>query len=103
MSQERLNQLEVKLEEHIRGCEDRFKRIDDRTEKLIASQEKLNETLGKLAEDTKGVVGLYQGAQAAVSIGVGVQRFGLWLVKWPLIGTGLYTAYTWVIEHLFKT
>jgi isoaspartyl peptidase/L-asparaginase-like protein (Ntn-hydrolase superfamily) len=100
MSEDRLNQLEVKLDTHMRDCDKRLNRIDDRAEKLIQSQERCTEALEKLTNDTSGVVELYNNAQGAVTIGIGVQKFGLWVLKWPLIGAGLYAAFDWIIKHL---
>jgi|TARA_Y100000310_G_scaffold127563_1_gene126684 ferritin-like metal-binding protein YciE len=100
MSQEKLNQLELQLDNHIKECDERFSRIDERTEKLIESQERCTVALEKLTEDTSGVVALYNNAQGAVATGISIQKFGLWLLKWPLIGAGLYAVYEWFIKHL---
>jgi len=94
--------LQTELEKHVKECQERFRRIDERIDRLIDSQERCTVALEQLAKDTHGVVELYKNAQGAMTLGVNIQRFGLWLIKWPLIGAGIYAMYKWTIEHLEK-
>ncbi len=90
------------MDRHIESCNERFEHIDIRAEKLIAAQERCTLALEKLAEDTSGLVSIYDQAQTAVKITTGVQRFGLWLIKWPLIGGGLFAAYRFFADQIIK-
>lgn len=97
-----MEELKKELHHHVAQCEMNFKRIDDRIDRLIESQERCTQALERLANETSGVIQLYRTAQSAVSLGIGAQKFGLWLVKWPIIGTGLYTIYNWLTMYLIK-
>jgi len=96
MVEERLHQLEMEFRKHKDDCDKRDARVD----KLIEAQERCTAALERLTHDTSGVVELYNNAAGAVKVGISVQKFGLWLLKWPLIGAGLYAAYQWLIAHL---
>lgn len=68
--------------------------------KLVDAQEANTKAIADLIEETAGIIELQKNFQAAAKIGNGVQRFGLWMAKWPLIGVGLYTVYEFFIGRL---
>lgn len=57
--------------------------------------------LQKLDEKVSGVVTVYERMEAAVTLGVTIQKFGLWLVRWPLIITGVLAAITYIKDRWF--
>lgn len=66
----------------------------------LAECNRLNaETIAQLREETRGIIALYNNLNGAARIGIAVQNFGVWVVKWPLIGTGIYTLYKWFTKH----
>jgi hypothetical protein len=71
-----------------------------RFQKLFDAQEKNTAAIAELIEETRDVIEIQRNFQAAARIGNGVQRFGLWMAKWPLIGVGLYTIYEFFVGRL---
>lgn len=98
-AEERLYQLIERFEQHERDekrvTSDLFKSQQANTD-AIADLAKL---LSKLIEDTSSIVRLQRDFQGAARIGNGVQGFLLWLLKWGVIGTGIATMITWLIER----
>jgi len=86
----------TELDDHKRYCEAKFAEFDARLDKLLQSQERLTNAIEKLTNDTQGVVDLYQNAQGAITIGVALQKLGIWVIKWPVVGAGMYSIYHWV-------
>lgn len=68
--------------------------------KLVDAQEANTKAIADLIEETAGIIELQKNFQAAAKIGNGVQRFGLWLAKWPLIGVGIYTIYQFLVGRI---
>lgn len=93
-------ELRKELEDHITVCNERFEYLDKRMLQLIECQEANTRAVTDLTVKSAGVIELYQNLGGAIKTGVAVQRFGIWIVKWPLVGAGLYTAYQWLIERL---
>lgn len=87
---------------HIEEYRERSRREDERFQMLLDSQERTITALNLVVEETSGLVQLSKDWQGAARIGSGIQKFGIWLLKWPLIGTGLYTGFNWIVEHLTK-
>ena len=79
---------------------ERFSEIDGRIEKLIESQERCTNAIERLTEDTEGVIELYKNAQSLITVGMAVQRLGLWIVKWPIIGAGCMAIWHWAQKHI---
>lgn len=90
------------IESQLKGVNTRIEHMDSRIDRLIDSQEKCTKALEDLATKATGAIDTYEGFQSVVKLGITVQKFGLWLSKWPVIGIGVYTIYTWVIANLPK-
>lgn len=82
---------------------------DKKFNKLFQSQQantqaisELTKSVSKLVEDTDAIVKLHKDFQGAARVGKGVQGFMLWCLKWGAIGTGVYAAATWLVEHFGK-
>lgn len=95
MSDEKLNQLETQLTNHVTFCHGQFSDLRVSFNKLIDAQEEQTRAITDLANATRGVVEVYNSVNGAITVGKQLQRFGLWLLKWPVIGYGLY--------HLLKS
>ncbi len=80
---QRLLELEKKLDAHISESHQRFG-------DLLDAQLACTKAVEDLTETTRGVVEVYNNLNGAIVVGKKVQTFGLWLLKWPVIGYGLY-------------
>lgn len=80
---QRLNELSQKLDAHISESHQRFG-------DLLDAQLECTKAVQNLTETTRGVVEVYNNLNGAIVVGKKVQTFGLWLLKWPVIGYGLY-------------
>jgi hypothetical protein len=78
--------------------EQKLTELDKRLDRLFLMQEANTKSIAMLIEETRGVIELYNNLKGATAVGISVQNFGLWLIKWPLIGMGLYTAFNWVLS-----
>lgn len=67
--------------------------IDARFDKVIETQE-------RMIKDTADIIQLHKDLQSTARLGIKIQKFGLWLVRWPVIGIGLYAIYKWVTTRL---
>lgn len=73
---------------------------DKRFGDLFELQRQNAEAITLLTKNTKDIIQLHKDLRGAVRIGTTIQHFGIWLMKWPVIGLGLYTAWNWLINHL---
>lgn len=95
MQEDRVAKLYQEFSEHL-------KKDDEQIKKLIQCQQQNAEAIAKLTAvcaDMQAVVDVYQSIIGTLKVGAAAQAFGLWLIKWPLIGAGLYAAYSWLLEH----
>lgn len=79
--------------------EKRFTHLTDLVERQAELTAKNQEQLGSLISETRDLLQLYRDFQGIGRIGSGLQRLALWLLKWPLIGAGLYSAAMAVVEY----
>lgn len=98
-SDEKLYQFRTEFRQHVNRCEERFNAGDQKFEQLITAQQRNTEAIASLIEETREVVQLHKNLQGAARIGKNAQSFLAWIVKWPLIGAGLYAMFNWVIKH----
>lgn len=98
MSEERFNQIETAMTNHIDQCERRFRERDAQFDKVMQAQTETIDALNHLTTATKDMIETYNHIRGAVVIGQSVQKFGLWLIKWPLIGTGVYALFDYLFH-----
>jgi len=98
MSEERFNQLENMITQHTSHCERRFNERDEQFNKMLHAQAETIEALNHLTTATKDMIETYNHIRGAVVIGQSIQKFGLWLIKWPLIGAGLYGLFNYLFH-----
>lgn len=90
MSDEKFNQLQSQLTDHVTFCHSQFSELRTSFGELIEVQKDQTKAITELANATKGVVDVYNSVNGAITVGKQMQRFGLWLLKWPVIGYGLF-------------
>ena len=78
----------------------RFESHEAKIDPLIEACNRNSTAIENLVEETSAIISLHKDLQGTIRVGANVQSFGLWLMKWPLIGAGLYTAFNWLISHL---
>lgn len=88
-------QLSEDFYSHRTEAEGRWGREDKRYEQLMESIERNTESVGKLVEETRAVVQLHRDVEGVKRVGTQIQKFALWVAKWPVIGAGLYAIYEW--------
>lgn len=88
--------------EHKRQAVERWEHEDKRHEALLDAVERNTQSVAQLTESTQDVVQLYKDMQSVGRVGNRVQKFMLWVAKWPVIGAGLYAIYTWGTDLLVR-
>lgn len=104
-SDEMLIEFRDEFEQHVQHYEARIKTDDARFQTLISIQERNTEAIQQLIEETKGIIQLHRDLQGATRIGSNVQKFGIWLTKWGMIGVGILTMVNWstqILERFLK-
>ena len=101
-SDEKLYQFHNEFRRHVDRCEERFSDGDQKFEQLIIAQQKNTDAISSLIEETRAIVQLHKDIQGVTRIGKGVQGFLAWVVKWPLIGAGLYAIVVWILDIFSK-
>ena len=99
-SDEKLYQFRDEFRQHVARCEERFNDGDEQFKQLIQAQQKNTDAISSLIEETRSIVQLHKDIQGVTRIGKAAQSFLAWVVKWPLIGAGLYAMVSWIIDHL---
>lgn len=91
-----MNDIKNTLKDHI---EDHEKQRDDDREtikELLEVSKSNAESIKLVIDETKGIIQLYKDMQGVVRVGITMQKVGIWLIKWPLIGAGLHQLFIWV-------
>ncbi len=99
-SDEKLYQFHDEFRQHVARCEERFNDGDEQFKQLIQAQQKNTDAISSLIEETREIVQLHKDIQGVTRIGKGIQMFLVWVIKWPLIGTGIYAMVNWILKHL---
>lgn len=97
--EQRVENLEHCLANHIRHTDEQLKVGANQFRALLESSENTNRTLSTLQSNTEDIVRIYHDLQGVARIGVVVQKFGLWIIKWPLIGAGCLAIAKWISTH----
>src|SRR5690606_1506838 len=95
-SDEQLKQFHDEFQHHIELYGERVKTDDARHEALLKAQEVNAKQLQELITNTQDIVEFYKDIKGAARIGMAIQRMGLWLAKWGIIGSMFYAAYGWL-------
>jgi hypothetical protein len=95
-----VNPVEEGLQDHIVYCRQQFSRQTESIDRIEKALEESCKRMERISHDTEEIITTWRDIKGAVSIGVHVQKVGLWIVKWPLIGTGLYVILRYFIPEL---
>lgn len=103
-----VTEVQKHLINHIKLCNvsiekvvDQLENTNSKLEKIVMVTEENTKAIGLLKEETQDIVGLYKDIRGATRIGVGIQKFSSWVIKWPLVGGGIYFVYDRVIKFFF--
>jgi len=101
-----MDELDSLRQELRREMQERHEAIDRRLDagdrnfqELIVSTKKNTEAMTQLIEETSGIIKLYRDVEGVYRFGKAAQQFGLWVIKWPVIGTGILAMYFWLKEN----
>lgn len=92
-------ELRQEMQSHSEAIERRLDEGDRRFRELITATEANTVAVSKLVQETQGVVSLYRDVEGVYRFGKTAQQFGVWLIKWPVIGAGIFTMYLWLKEN----
>ncbi len=92
--------LRKELHDHVLYCETRFNEGATTHAQLLSQQQECNEQLAQLVSNTADIIMFQNNVRGAVKLADGAQKVGLWLLKWPLIGVGLYAGYKAILKFL---
>ena len=90
--------LRQELADHVAHCEKHFTLSEQRYNEWIICTQQNTEAVTQMVLETKEVIQLYKDLRGVIRIGVVAQKFGMWVIKWPLIGAGIFTIYKWAIN-----
>lgn len=99
---ERLFQLREEFEKHKFDQDEKLLKLIEAQQVNTKAISELTVSVSTLVDDTSAIVQLHKDFQGAARVGVGVQSFMLWTLKWGAIGTGVYASITWLVEHFGK-
>jgi len=88
-----------RLDKHIAETMAQFEEGARVHEQLINSVDENTQAVIALAENSSGVIALHEQLKTAVRIGLNVQKFGLWVITWPLVGIGLLAIWKWLTSN----
>lgn len=102
-----IDAINIKLDEHIKSTGEQFEEVrqeladgEIKMDKLQASIDANSESVQQIEENTEAMVKAWKDIQGAVSVWTVMQRIGLWIVKWPIIGAGLVAIWKWLSQDL---
>ena len=90
--------LDKKLQLHVEHCDTQFAEGRDQFRELVSHSRETTRAVNQLADDMEPIIELKEDLRGAARLGMKIQKFGISIIKWPVIGAGLYAIYTWVIE-----
>lgn len=98
--EQRLDNLEKSLSEHMDLCRQEFDAGRNEFDRLERCINENTAAVRALAEQTAGIIKLHQDIEGAARIGIKVQRIAAWFVKWPLIIAGCWAAVKAIVERI---
>ena len=94
--------LDKKLQLHVEHCDAQFEEGRNQFRELVSHSKAITKAVNQLADDMEPIIELKEDLQGAAHLGMRIQKFGFFIVKWPVIGAGLYAIYNWAIDLLPK-
>lgn len=99
---EELQRFHAEFRSHVKFIESRIKEDDKRYASLLRVQEQNALAIQQLSEATKGVVELHRDIQGVARVGMSVQKFMVWCLKFGAVGTGVVAVLAWIIHYFDK-
>lgn len=97
---ENLEETQKHLINHIKLCNDYIERVvrqleetNEKIEKMLIITQDNTKAIISLKAETRDIVDLYKDIQGATRLATNIQKFTTWVIKWPLIGSGIYFVY----------
>ena len=97
-----LFKLNQRLDDHDKRFDEQersFNRLIETQQANTAAISQITRQLSQLIEDTSAIVKLHKDFQGAARVGVGIQGFMIWCLKWGAIGTGVVTGIMWLVDQ----
>ena len=101
-SDEKLKSFYNDFQEHRSRCEERFDECDDLVRDFIEIQKANTKAIHDLTNETRAIVQLYKDLESAARLGTSLQKMVIWFGKWGIIGAGIATAITFIINKLIE-
>jgi hypothetical protein len=92
--------LREALDDHVRMCEKEFASGEAEFQELRQCIQENTETVNEIKANTDEIVTAWRDMKGAISVWTIMQRAGLWVIKWPIIGAGIYTMWKWLTNNL---
>lgn len=103
MSQQRIEKLEERFEQHVAECEERFGKGEAQFAQLLACIKDTKTSVDNLRKETSDVVQAYADVQAAARVGNSLQKFLIWCAKTgglvAAFGAAVALALDWIQRH----
>lgn len=95
-----LNQLAVKLDDHIQSFDEYCKKEEQRRneesenwKQIIEAQKENTKAIGQLTAATAGIIEVYAAGQSVIKVGSAFGRFVKWLSGFAILGGAVTWAY----------
>ena len=95
-SDEKLTELYdrvVRLEASFESIAAREESIYEALERNARSLEELTEHHSKYSAQMIDMLAIYSDVRGTVRVSAAMQKFGAWVIKWPIIGAGVYAIF----------
>lgn len=92
--------LEQRIKQLSDHCDDRFGQGNKRFDEVIEYSKATTIAVEKLSIDIGPIVEIHRDVQGVAHLGIGMQKFGVWLLKWPVIGAALFGIYQATIKFM---
>ena len=86
------------LNEHRKEHDERWGEVKELLDSNLQAQRQNAESIKELKQNTEGVVQLYNDLQGAARVGLGLQKFTVWLAKWGTGGTILAASIHYIVD-----
>jgi TRAP-type mannitol/chloroaromatic compound transport system permease large subunit len=78
--------------------EAQFQILDRQNQQILKELATLTAAVATLTASTTGVVAAYNNMLGAIRVGMALQSFALWLMKWGAIGAGVAAMIYWALD-----
>lgn len=97
---EKVSPVETGLQDHIEYTKNQFEAGQKQMESLEECIHKNAEAIEEVRQNTKAMAEAWSHLESVIKVGITVQKFGIWVVKWPVIGLGIYSIIRYIVPEL---